>query len=51
MRYCPGCGAKLERKRFPNGDLECLMRFNRRRYCDRACMMAAFNRKAVTPNS
>lgn len=36
-RYCHACGKRLERKRLPNGDLEYLIHFNRRRYCDKLC--------------
>ena len=42
-RYCAECGKKLERKRLPNGDLEYLVHFNRRKYCDRHCMASAFD--------
>ena len=42
-RYCKHCGAKLERKRLPNGDLEYLIHFNKRKYCDRTCMGQAFD--------
>lgn len=41
--YCEYCGKKLERKRLPNGDLEYLFHFTRRKYCDRRCMAAAFD--------
>lgn len=34
MRCCEFCKKKLERKRLPNGDLEYLIHFNRRKYCD-----------------
>jgi len=29
----------LERKRLPNGDLEYLIHFGRRKFCDRACFV------------
>lgn len=38
LKYCRYCGKKLERKRLQNGDLEYLIHFNRRKYCDRECM-------------
>ena len=41
-RYCEYCGKKLERKRLPNGDLEYLIHFNRRKFCNRDCMAKAF---------
>lgn len=37
IRHCQTCGTKLERKRLPNGDLEYLIHFNRRKYCDLKC--------------
>lgn len=43
VRYCQHCSAKLERKRLPNGDLEYLVHFNRRKYCGRGCMAKAFD--------
>ena len=44
-RYCEHCSTKLERKRLPNGDLEYLIHFNRRKFCDAKCMGAAFNQR------
>ena len=44
-RYCEHCGKKLERKRLPNGDLEYLTHFNRRKFCDRHCMASAFDQR------
>src|SRR5699024_3537670 len=38
LKYCQHCNEKLERKRLPNGDLEYLIHFNKRKYCDRICM-------------
>lgn len=49
-RYCEYCGKKLERKRLPNGDLEYLIHFNRRRFCDRDCMANAFKQKPKKKN-
>ena len=37
-KYCENCGTRLERKRLPNGDLECLIHFNKRKYCNQDCM-------------
>jgi len=42
-RYCGYCAKRLERKRLPNGDLEYLIHFNTRKYCDRHCMASAFD--------
>ena len=44
-RYCEYCGKKLERKPLPNGCLEYLIHFNRRKYCDRRCMAASFDQR------
>lgn len=49
-RYCEYCGKKLERKRLPNGDLEYLIHFNRRKFCDRLCMAKAFDERPVKDN-
>jgi len=46
-RFCAFCGKRLERKRLPNGDLEYLIHFGRRKYCDRTCMAAAFDAKPM----
>lgn len=43
VRHCEQCGKQLERKRLPNGDLEYLIHFNSRKYCDRSCMAKAFD--------
>jgi len=45
LRFCEHCGTKLERKRLPNGDLEYLVHFNRRKYCDQVCMGRAFDQR------
>lgn len=50
-RFCEHCGSKLERKRLPNGDLEYLIHFGRRKFCDRACMGAAFDARPPTANN
>ena len=44
-KYCDECGKRLERKLLPNGDLEYLTHFNRRKFCDQRCMAAAFDRR------
>ena len=44
-RYCQECEKRLERKRLPNGDLEYLIHFNRRKFCDQSCMAANFDRR------
>ena len=43
LRYCEYCGKKLERKRLPNGDLEYLFHFTRRKFCNQRCMGLAFD--------
>src|SRR5207253_9759285 len=40
-KYCQLCEKKLERKRLPNGDLEALFHFNRRKYCNQICFAKA----------
>ena len=44
-RYCEECGKKLERKRLPNGDLEYLIHFNRRKFCNQRCMGVNFDKR------
>ena len=44
-KYCNQCGARLERKNLPNGDLEYLIHFNRRKFCDRRCMAQNFDQR------
>ena len=41
----------MERKRLPNGDLEYLIHFNKRVYCDRQCMAKGFEAKPKTGTS
>ena len=36
-KRCQSCGMRLERKRFPNGALESLLHFGRRKFCSEAC--------------
>ena len=50
-KYCKQCDARLERKRLPNGDLEYLIHFKARKYCDRRCMAAAFDAKPAMGRS
>ena len=40
-KFCEHCGKQLERKRLPNGDLEYLIHFNRRRFCNLICSAKA----------
>lgn len=40
----------MERKRLPNGDLEYLIHFNRRKFCGRGCMAKDFDARPVTDN-
>lgn len=47
LRFCEFCGKKLERKRLPNGDLEYLIHFGRRKFCGRQCMASAFDERPV----
>ena len=48
-RYCEFCGKKLERKHLPNGDLEYLIHFGRRKFCDQMCMAKSFTGRELTP--
>ena len=41
-KFCEACGKQMERKRLKNGDLESLLHFNKRPFCDRECMKAGF---------
>jgi hypothetical protein len=43
-RHCAECRKRLERKRLSNGNLEYLIHFNRRKYCDRVCWATNFDR-------
>jgi len=45
LRYCEHCGKKLERKNLPNGDLEYLIHFNKRKFCGRECMAKSFDKR------
>jgi len=49
-KMCPTCGKKMERRRF-NGRLEDLGAFNRRIYCDRACMAAGMMKDSPTSSA
>ena len=44
-KYCEYCNTKLERKRFPCGDIECLNVFKKRKYCNQKCMQKAYVQK------
>jgi site-specific DNA-cytosine methylase len=48
IQFCQHCETKLERKRLPSGNLESLLHFNRRKFCDRGCMAKAFENKPKT---
>ena len=43
LKHCAYCGKKLERKRLPNGDPECLINFKKRKFCNRICMAKDFD--------
>lgn len=43
LKHCEHCAARLRRKRYPNGALESLLHFGRRKFCDQKCMAAAFD--------
>ena len=47
-RYCKFCGKRLERKRLKNGQLESLLHFGRRKFCDRLCMARSFDERPTT---
>lgn len=51
IKHCEHCGTQLERKRLPNGDLEYLIHFNRRKFCDQKCMGEAFDARPTTGTS
>ena len=46
-KHCMHCGSLLGRKRFSSGRLEDMGVFQRRKYCDKTCMAAAFDAKPV----
>lgn len=50
QRLCRTCQAPLNRKRRPNGDLETRHEFERRRFCDRACMAASMEGQIKIPS-
>ena len=43
IKHCEHCGTQLARKRLPSGDLESLLHFRRRKFCDQKCMGKAFD--------
>src|SRR5690606_7451411 len=50
-KYCEHCGKRLARKRLPSGDLESLLHFNRRKFCDQKCMGASFDARPTKGTS
>jgi 5-methylcytosine-specific restriction endonuclease McrA len=44
-KYCQYCGTKMERKREADGDLESLLHFGRRKFCNQICMAKAFDQR------
>ena len=49
-KHCEFCGKKLERKTLPNGDLEYLIHFNARKFCDRVCWGKETEKRKKSPN-
>jgi hypothetical protein len=52
IKFCASCGKQLVRKRMPNGSLESLLHFGRRKFCDQMCMAKGFTgrfKEAVQP--
>ena len=45
LKHCAHCGERLARKRLPSGDLESLLHFKRRKFCNQACMGQAFDQR------
>ena len=43
VKFCAECGKQLVRKRSRNGQLESLLHFGRRKFCDRMCMARNFD--------
>lgn len=43
LHRCAWCGTEMQRKRYKNGDLEAWTNYEKRKYCDRSCMAAAFD--------
>jgi len=50
IKYCAFCGMLLVRKRERDGDLETLLHFGRRKYCNRQCMSQAFDARVSRAN-
>ena len=50
IKYCPFCGTLLSRRKERDGDLESLLHFGRRKYCNRVCMSKAFDAKVSQTN-
>lgn len=51
IKHCEHCGTLLTRKRFPNGDLESMLHFGRRKFCDQKCMGKAFDARPTAGTS
>lgn len=51
VMHCANCSQQLVRKRLTNGDLQSLLHFSRKKYCDRKCMAAAFDAKPSKPDA
>lgn len=49
-KYCLQCGSKLERKRYPNGDLECLTQFGKKKFCNLTCFGINLDNRPVKPD-
>jgi hypothetical protein len=49
-KYCGFCGKRLERNRYSTGELQSLLHFKRKKYCDRICMAQAFDAKPTKEN-
>lgn len=42
IKFCASCGTQSERRRERDGDLESLLHFSRRKFCDMRCMARGF---------
>lgn len=43
IRFCKTCNSILSRKRYSNGELESILHFNKRPYCNTECMKKSFS--------
>ncbi len=52
VKFCESCGKQLRREREKDGDLQSLLHFNRRKYCNQSCMATAYKGRyrTETPN-